>query len=128
MYKAVHRHIHFHTHVSMSSTYVSLDVGLLACPPNTTALWWSIFVKVWLDSECGASPVVGGADHSSAGIAGESKSEPYAAMDHIQAGEGSITCSSIVAESAGKSHPKLHIFCVNFYATIVRMCRFARNQ
>ena len=47
------------THDSMSSTYTSL----LLYAPNTTALWWSIIVKVWSDIGGGFSPLVGWADH-----------------------------------------------------------------
>lgn len=50
----------------MSSTYVSF-VGVPLTPPNTTALWQSILVKVWKDSGGGFSPVVGCTAHTSAG-------------------------------------------------------------
>lgn len=57
---SIYGHIPLHTHVSMSSTYASFvgPPGLPVCPPKTTALWWSILRKVWVDSGGGASPVV----------------------------------------------------------------------
>ena len=50
----------------MSSTYVSLISLLPVYPPNTTALWLSILVKVWQSSGGGASPVVACSSHTSA--------------------------------------------------------------
>ena len=67
------RHIHLHTHVSMSSTYVSVFQLLPVNPPNTTALWWSILVKVWLSSGGGLSPVILGTAHTPAGTVTEQK-------------------------------------------------------
>ena len=52
----MYRHIHLHTHVSMSSRYVSF-VRFPVYPPNTTALWWSTLVKVCQASGGGSLPV-----------------------------------------------------------------------
>ena len=64
--------IHLYTHVSMSSTYVSF-ANVQVTPPNTTALWWSILVKVWAPNGGGLSPVVGWTAHASAGKVTEQK-------------------------------------------------------
>ena len=64
--------IHLHTHVSVSSTYVSL-VRLPVSPPNTTALRWSILVNVWPHSGGGLSPVVGWTAHTPARTVTEQK-------------------------------------------------------
>ena len=70
---SMYRHIHLCTHVSMSSTYASLSQLLPVYPPNTTALWLSILVKVWLDSGGGLSPVVIWTAHTPAGTVTEQK-------------------------------------------------------
>ena len=56
----------------MSSTYVSL-VLLPVSPPNTTALWSSIFVKVCQASGGGLSPVATLFSHTPAGTVTEQK-------------------------------------------------------
>ena len=86
---SMYRHIHLHTHVSMSSTYVSLSQMLPVDPPNTTPLWWSILVKVWLTSAGGLSPVILLTAHTPAGTVTEQKCVSLSGpLDHA---EGSIS-------------------------------------
>ena len=57
--------MHFHTIVSISNTCMSFEWHP-ENPPNLTALWWSILVKVWPVNGPGFSPVVFGAAHTPA--------------------------------------------------------------
>ena len=58
--KFCQHNVHKPTHVSMSRTYVQLVMLRLPVdPPNTTALWSSILMKVWPTRGGGLSPVVG---------------------------------------------------------------------
>ena len=72
---SLYRHVHLHTHVSMSSTYVLFSIWLPVYPPNTSALWWSILVKVCQASGGGLSPVVLWTAHTPAGTVTEQKYE-----------------------------------------------------
>lgn len=64
---------------------MSLVRLLVVSPPNNTALWWSILVKVWLASEGGLSPTVGWTAHNPAGTVTERKyASLRGAVDHVR--------------------------------------------
>jgi len=106
---SMYRHIHLHTHVSMSSTYVSLSQLLPVCPPNTTALWWSILVKVWLDSGGGLSPVVLWTAHTPAGTVTEQKCVSLSGpLDHVEGSISTIPYMAVVMCGCGHIMHLIH--------------------
>ena len=107
--QSMYRHIHLHTHVSMSSTYVLLSQLLPVYPPNTTALRWSIFVKVWLSSGGGLSPVVLWTAHTPAGTVTEQK---YVSLSgplyHVESSINTIPYMAVVMCGCGHIMHLIH--------------------
>ena len=106
---SMYRHIHLHTHVSMSSTYVSLSQLLPVNPPNTTALWWSILLKVWPASGGGLSPVVVWTAHIPAGTVTEQKCVSLSGpLDHVEGSISTIPYMAVVMCGCGHIMHLIH--------------------